>query len=204
MLYSDVMPSHLDDLLNGIASLERDVETELDRARRQWRYRVEAGRIRFEREVRLAHRRLKQSVLRFLRESSIPNLLTTPVIYGMIVPIVVLDLSFSVYQAICFRVYGIARVRRSDYVVMDRHHLAYLNVIEKLNCEYCGYANGVFAYVREIAARTEQYWCPIRHARRIPAPHTRYRSFVDYGDAQGYHRRLILLRRQLPRDRGDD
>jgi len=204
VLYSDVMPSHLDDLLNGIASLERDVETELDRARRQWRYRVEAGRIRFEREVRLAHRRLKQSVLRFLRESSIPNLLTTPVIYGMIVPIVVLDLSFSVYQAICFRVYGIARVRRSDYVVMDRHHLAYLNVIEKLNCEYCGYANGVFAYVREIAARTEQYWCPIRHARRIPAPHTRYRSFVDYGDAQGYHRRLILLRRQLPRDRGDD
>ena len=198
------MPSHLDDLLNGIASLERDVETELDRARRQWRYRVEAGRIRFEREVRLAHRRLKQSVLRFLRESSIPNLLTTPVIYGMIVPIVVLDLSFSVYQAICFRVYGIARVRRSDYVVMDRHHLAYLNVIEKLNCEYCGYANGVFAYVREIAARTEQYWCPIRHARRIPAPHTRYRNFVDYGDAQGYHRRLILLRRQLPRDRGDD
>jgi len=198
------MPSHLDDLLNGIASLERDVETELDRARRQWRYRVEAGRIRFEREVRLAHRRLKQSVLRFLRESSIPNLLTTPVIYGMIVPIVVLDLSFSVYQAICFRVYGIARVRRSDYVVMDRHHLAYLHVIEKLNCEYCGYANGVFAYVREIAARTEQYWCPIRHARRIPAPHTRYRSFVDYGDAQGYHRRLILLRRQLPRDRGDD
>jgi hypothetical protein len=204
VLYSDVVPSHLDDLLNGIASLERDVETELDRARSQWRYRVEAGRVRFEREVRLAHRRLKQGVLRFLRESSIPNLLTAPVIYGMIVPIVVLDLSFSVYQAICFRVYGIARVRRSDYVVMDRHHLAYLNVIEKLNCEYCGYANGVFAYVREIAGRTEQYWCPIRHARRIPAPHTRYRNFVDYGDAQGYHRRLILLRRQLPRASGDD
>ena len=101
-------------------------------------------------------------------------------------------------------VYGIARVRRSDYVVMDRHHLAYLNAIEKINCEYCGYANGVFAYVREIAARTEQYWCPIRHARRIPAPHTRYRNFVDYGDAQGYHRRLIFLRRQLPHDRGDD
>ena len=178
VLRSDLMASHLDDLLNGIASLERDVERELDRARGQWRYRVEAGRVRFEREVRLAHRRLKQSVLRFLRESSIPNLLTAPVIYGMIAPIVILDLSFCVYQAICFRVYGIARVRRSDYVVMDRHHLAYLNAIEKINCEYCGYANGVFAYVREIAARTEQYWCPIRHARRIPAPHTRYHNFV--------------------------
>ena len=191
------MPSHLDDLLNGIARLERDVETELDRTRNQWRYRLDAGRVRFEREVRLAHRRLKQSLFRFLRESSIPNLLTTPVIYGMIVPIVMLDVSFSVYQAICFRVYGVARVRRSDYVVMDRHHLAYLNAIEKLNCEYCGYANGVFAYVREIAARTEQYWCPIRHARSIPEAHSHYRNFVDYGDAEGYHRRLIPLRHQL-------
>jgi len=198
------MASHLDELLNGISRLERDVETELDRAGIQWRYHLEAGRVRFEREVRLAHRRLKQGLFRFLRESSIPNLLTAPVIYGMIVPIVILDVSFCVYQAICFPVYGIARVRRSDYLVMDRHHLAYLNAIEKLNCEYCGYANGVFAYVREIAARTEQYWCPIRHARRISAPHTRYRNFVDYGDAEGYHRRLILLRRQLPHDRGDD
>jgi hypothetical protein len=198
------MASQLDDLLNGIARLERDVEAELDRARSQWRYRLEAGRVRFEREVRLAHRRLKQSVPRFLRESSIPNLLTAPVIYAMSVPIAFLDVSFSFYQAICFRAYGIARVRRSDYLVVDRHHLAYLNVIEKLNCEYCGYANGVFAYVREIAARTEQYWCPIRHARRIPAPHTRYRHFVDYGDAEGYHRRLIPLRRQLPHGRNDE
>jgi len=45
---------------------------------------------------------------------------------------------------------------------MDRHHLAYLNVIEKLNCEYCGYANGVFAYVREI-------WRPQR-AVLVPDP----------------------------------
>jgi hypothetical protein len=194
------MASHLDNLLDGISRLEHDVETELDRTKSQWRYTLDGGRVRFEREVRLAHRRLKKSVPRFLRESSLPNLLTAPVIYGMIVPIVILDVCFSVYQAICFRVYGIARVRRSDYIVIDRHHLAYLNAIEKLNCEYCGYANGVFAYVREIAARTEQYWCPIRHARRIPAPHPHYRNFVDYGDAEGYHRRLIPLREQLPHD----
>ena len=124
--------------------------------------------------------------------------MTAPVIYAMIMPIAFLDASFSLYQAICFRVYGIARVRRSHYLVVDRHHLAYLNGIEKLNCVYCGYANGVFAYVREIAARTEQYWCPIRHARGVHDPHSRYRHFVDYGDAEGYHRRLIPLRRQLP------
>lgn len=71
-----------------------------------------------------------------------------------------------------------------------------MNAIE-LNCVYCGYANGVLAYVREIAARTEQYWCPIRHAKGVRAPHAHYREFVDYGDAKGYHRRLPVLRDNL-------
>jgi hypothetical protein len=198
------MASRLDDLLDSVARLEHEFDAEIDRARSRWRYTLEAGRVRFEREVRLAHARVRQTVPRYLRESSIPNLLTAPIIYAMIVPIVILDVCFSVYQAICFPVYGIARVRRADYVIIDRRPLSYLNVIEKLNCEYCGYANGVFAYVREIAARTEQYWCPIRHARRIPAPHARYRNFVDYGDAEGYHRRLIPLRAQLPHGRDDE
>ena len=66
-----------------------------------------------------------------------------------------------------------------------------------MNCGYCGYANGVLAYVREIAGRTEQYWCPIRHAKRVRAPHPHYREFVDYGDATGYQQRLPLLRAKL-------
>jgi hypothetical protein len=115
----------------------------------------------------------------------------------MIVPIGLLDLWVTAYQMVCFRAYGIARVRRSRYIVIDRQHLAYLNTIEKLNCVYCGYANGVFAYVREITGRTEQYWCPIRHAKRVQAPHTHYRHFVDYGDADAYRRRLIALRNEL-------
>lgn len=191
------MPSRIDDLLEHIARLERELEVELNRARTQWRYRIEAGRVRFEREVHAAHRRLKQSIPRFLRESSLLNLLTAPIIYSMIVPIALLDGWISLYQAICFRAYGIARVQRSIYIVIDRHHLAYLNGIEKLNCVYCGYANGVFAYVREIAGRTEQYWCPIRHAKRVRAPHTHYRRFIDFGDAQGYRRRLLPLREEL-------
>lgn len=191
------MHTRIDDLLDRAATLERELEAELIRARIRWRYRVDAGRIRFERDVRLAHRRIKQSIPRFLRESSLSNLLTAPVIYSLIVPIALLDLWMSVYQAICFRVYGIPRVRRSAYIVLDRHHLAYLNAIEKMNCVYCGYANGVFAYVREIAGRTEQYWCPIRHAKRVRAPHVHYREFLDYGDAEGYRRRLIALRQAL-------
>ncbi len=191
------MPSPIGELLERIVTLEKEVETEFDRTRDRWRYRVNAGRVRFEQEAHEAHKRLKKSIPRFLRESSIPNMLTAPLIYSLIVPVALLDLWITVYQAICFRIYGITRVRRSTYIVIDRQHLAYLNAIEKFNCIYCGYANGVFAYVREVAGRTEQFWCPIRHARRVRAPHVYYRHFVDYGDAAGYHRRLIPLRAEL-------
>ena len=97
----------------------------------------------------------------------------------MVVPIALIDASFTIYQGLCFPLYGIAHVRRSVYIAaVDRRHLAYLNAIEKLNCVYCGYANGVLAYVREIAGRTEQYWCPIRHAKPVrgtPCPLSRVR-----------------------------
>jgi hypothetical protein len=114
-------------------------------------------------------------------------------------PFLLIDLWVSIYQHICFRIYGIPRVRRADYIVIDRYKLAYLNTIEKVNCDFCSYANGLLAYVREVAARTEQYWCPIKHAQRIRAPHLRYRHFVDYGDAEGYKHELLVLREELSR-----
>ncbi|HEY2434616.1 MAG TPA: hypothetical protein VGI12_18225 [Vicinamibacterales bacterium] len=198
------MPSRIDELLERIVGLERELEVEFARAREASRYRIASGRVRFEREVHDAHKGLKHGFARFLRDSSIPNLVTAPMIYLVLIPIALLDAWMTLYQAVCFRVYGIARVRRSAYVVIDRQHLAYLNAIEKLNCVYCGYANGVFAYVREIAGRTEQYWCPIRHAKRTRAPHEHYRHFVDYGDATGYQRRLLPLRQELRELRRDD
>ena len=194
------MAPHIDDVLKRIAGLERELEAELNHARERWRYRFEAGRVRFDLDVRRAHQRLKQSIPRFLRESSIANVLTAPVIYSLIVPIALVDVWISLYQAICFRAYGITRVERSVYIVIDRQHLDYLNVVEKLNCMYCGYANGVLAYVREVAGRTEQYWCPIRHAHRVPGPHLQYRHFIDYGDAEGYRRCFIPLRAALNQD----
>jgi hypothetical protein len=104
----------------------------------------------------------------------------------LIVPLVLLDLFVTAYQAACFPVYGIAKVRRADYLVFDRHHLGYLNALEKLNCAYCSYANGLIAYVREIAGRTEKYWCPIKHARRVIGAHPHYAEFRDYGDAAAF------------------
>ena len=95
------------------------------------------------------------------------------------------------YQAICFPIYKIPKVRRRDYLVFDRHHLAYLNIIEKINCAYCSYANGAIAFVREVAARTEVYWCPIKHARRVLGPHPHYQGFADFGDAEAFRGKLV-------------
>jgi hypothetical protein len=195
--HTHAMPSLLDDLLERAVRLEREIEHELNQAREHWRYRIDAGKVRFEQDVRAAHRRLKQSLPAYLRDSNPLHLLVAPVIYSLIVPIAILDVWISCYQRICFPIFGIALVRRSTYIVFDRQHLAYLNLIEKMNCGYCGYANGVLAYVREIAGRTEQYWCPIRHAKRVRAPHPHYREFVDYGDAAGYQQQLPLLRAKL-------
>jgi len=194
------MALRIDELSARIAELERELEEQLNRQGKQWRYRVEHGRIRFEQEVHWAHERLKQSIPAFLRESDPLAILSAPVIYSLIIPIALLDLWITLYQLLCFPLYRIARVRRSAYIVFDRSHLAYLNAIEKVNCRYCSYANGVFAYMREVAARTEQYWCPIRHAKRVIAPHAHYREFVEYGDAEAYKKRLPMLRAELRDD----
>lgn len=173
----------IDSIVKRIRDLQDQLEHELERLRTEFHYRLEGRKVRFEAEVIAAHRRIKTGLIRFLREAEITSYLTAPVIYSALVPLGIMDLWGTAYQHICFRLLGIPIVRRGDFVVLDRHQLAYLNAIEKINCVYCGYANGVIAYVREIAARTEQYWCPIKHARKVRGAHDRYLDFVEFGDA---------------------
>ncbi len=91
----------------------------------------------------------------------------------------------------------VPQVRRRDYIVMDRRLLKYLNPLERLNCGYCEYTNGVLAYVQEIAGRTEQYWCPIKHAIGLKTRHSRYSHFLDFGDAEQYRQRIEQVRRDF-------
>ena len=189
------------EVLERMRELEADLEQEVAAAQERWHYKFEAGKLRFESEVRRQHQLLKTSIARYLRESDVPSMLSAPIVYSVLLPFFLVDIWVSLYQRICFPIYGIPRVRRSDYIVVDRWKLAYLNTIEKANCDYCSYANGLLAYVREVTARTEQYWCPIKHARRVHAPHARYRHFVDYGDAEGYKRELPVLRDALQKEK---
>ena len=184
-------------LIDKIRMLESELDAELAKRRAELRIGLEHGRIAFEEELLRRHRELRRKLLPYLFGANPLVVLTAPVIYAGIVPFLVLDFFVSVFQAVCFPIYGIAKVKRADYLVFDRHHLAYLNALEKLNCAYCSYANGLIAYAREIAARTEQYWCPIKHARRVIGAHARYALFDDYGDAENYQARLVELRKSL-------
>jgi len=67
------MSSHIDDLRRRITDLERELEGEFGRARERWRYRIDAGRVRFERDARMAHRRLKQSPIRHAKRIRHPH-----------------------------------------------------------------------------------------------------------------------------------
>ena len=149
--------------------------------------------------VRALQRRQRVGLWRYVTGGSFATLVTSPLIYSLLLPFLLLDLSVSLYQAICFRAWDIKRVRRRDFFAIDRHKLPYLNGLEKVHCLYCSYANGVIAYVREIAARTEQYSCPIKHARRPRASHDRYESFLPYGNASVYRSGLAGLRRSIKR-----
>jgi len=189
------MDTRIAALLEAIKKLEKELLQEIEKKEAEFYYTVIGKKVRFEKEIRRQHRRLVQTLFRYLADASLFNLLTAPLIWFMLIPALFLDLSVSVFQAVCFRVYGIPRVKRHRYIVIDRQALAYLNLIEKLNCVYCGYFNGLIAYVQEVAARTEQYWCPIKHARRLAAMHSRYGNFLEYGDAEGYRRHLEEVRR---------
>jgi hypothetical protein len=184
-------------LLTQMAALEGELRTALHEQEASVAYQIKGKRVEFERSIKEAHCRLKMGFFRWLVTNRPQNLITGPIIYGMIVPLVILDLFVSFYQASCFPIYGIAKVRRADFIVFDRQQLAYLNFIEKFHCTYCAYGSGLIAYAFEILAKTEEYFCPIKHARKILGTHSRYARFLDYGEAAEYEARLEEFRVNL-------
>ena len=194
------MNEKISELVEQIGRLEQELVTALHAQEAQMRYRIEGRKVEFEQAVREAHRRLKTGLVGWLLTSRPQNVLSAPFIYGFIVPLAIFDLGLTIYHAVCFPLYGIRKVRRGDYIVFDRAQLAYLNAFEKFHCAYCSYATGLIAYAREVAARTEQYWCPIKHARKVIGTHARYAQFLGYGEAEDYQKKLNEIRAALGRE----
>ena len=189
--------SKIQDIVEEIKKLEKELVAEIQKKEGEFYYKIKGHRVYFEEKTKKYHKIFATKFFTYILNASVLNILTVPVIWFCIIPAAFMDLVASLYQFICFKIYGIPKVKRNDYVVIDRHSLNYLNPIEKLNCVYCGYFNGMIAYVQEIAARTEQFWCPIKHARKLGAIHKRYHKFMDYGDHKEYQSRLAEIRRDF-------
>lgn len=188
------MNHKIGELLDRMKALENELEQELEKTRQNLLYRLENNKVRFEQEILQQQRRFKVNFFRYALFPKPRHVLVAPFIYVLLPVLLLLDLLVSLYHAVCFPLLGIPKVKRADYLIFDRHHLVYLNLLEMVNCAYCSYGNGLLAYLTEIVARTEQYWCPIKHARKALGTHARYAKFVDYGDAENFRSELDHLR----------
>jgi hypothetical protein len=181
-----IVNKNVENLLVRIHELEQNLADELHKQSDELLYEINKGKVIFRREIKQRNQSLKVGIVKYIMGARWLVVLTAPFIYSLMVPFVLLDLFVSIYQTICFPVYGIPRVKRGEFLVFDRVKLDYLNGIEKINCAYCSYGNGVISYVREVAARTEQYWCPIKHAKTRMSSHSRYPKFTDFGNGEQY------------------
>jgi len=126
------------------------------------------------------------------------NLPVWPVIYPAVIFIVLLDFWVELYHRVAFPIYGIPYLKRKDYIVIDRHKLKYLTPGQKINCVYCGYANGVLQYIVRIVGETERYWCGIQHQDKqgyiAPQHHA---DFVEYGDEDQFRAAYVPDRQEV-------
>jgi len=184
------MDNRIEEIVLQIKMLEDELIEELKSKEKDFFYKIENEKAKFEEHV-IKEGKLKIiSSVKYLSTFRLKVILTLPFIWSMIIPIFFVDIFATIYQSICFPIYEIPKVKRKDYVIMDRHRLFYLDKVEKIGCWYCEYFNGVVAYVREMAARTEQYWCPIKHSTYLKDKHSRYEQFFDFGDFTKYREEL--------------
>lgn len=191
------MNNRIHEIISQISALEDELQKSIEEHEGRLRYKITDKRIVFERTIKTAHERVRLGVFRWFLTVRPQNFLTMPVIYGMAIPLVLFDLCVTLYQMTCFPIYGVAKVKHADYIVLDHRHLAYLNIIEKMHCMYCSYAVGMLDYAREITARTEQYFCPIKHAKKMRYSHPRYAQYLNYGDAYNFREKIEEFRSQL-------
>lgn len=194
------MNDRIDELLQRMQSLREELRQALQEREAALRANIGQRSAEFELQLLALQARIKTHWLRYVIESELRHLISAPIIYSMIIPFVLLDICLFLYQTLCFPLYRLPKVKRRDYISIDRARLPYLNVIEKVNCLYCGYGNGLIAYAGEIAARTEQYWCPIKHAEKMLDTHHRFEKFAEFGNAQEFDDKAKILRESLRKE----
>lgn len=180
------MNSKISEILKDIANKKKELLKEYEKLKDKYGFTILKWKIIFKSDIAKRNKLFKENLFRYILSARVRHLLSAPFIYAMIIPTIILDIFLFVYQQICFRLYDIPFVKRSDYVTLDRKALDYLNVIQKFNCLYCSYVNGIFSYAVEIWWRTEKYWCPIKYAKKMKWGHDWQEYFADFWDPEWF------------------
>lgn len=184
------MDNKIDELVKQIKELEEELVEALKEKEKEFFYKIENEKVKFEENIINKGKAKLISSIKYLSSFSFLVILTIPFVWGMMIPAFISDVFVTIYQTICFPIYKIPKVKRKEYIIIDRYNLFYLDKVERINCLYCEYFNGVIGYTREIAARTEQFWCPIKHSKQLKDKHSRYDNFFDFGDYKKYRKEL--------------
>jgi hypothetical protein len=114
------------------------------------------------------------------------HFISSPFIYGLGITLILFHIVLEIYHQVAFRLYNLELVDYKKYIKIDRYKLSKLTILQKINCVYCGYANGLLPYAVAIAAETEKYWCGIKHnfddnSKFIePAHHKDFAEYQEY------------------------
>ena len=156
--------------------------------------------IKKEHKIFIIHKKSNNQLglIDLIKRSKPINLITGPIIYAMIFPLVFLDIFVSFYQLTCFPIYKLQKLSRSDFIIFDRQELKYLDWISKFHCTYCAYAVGFINLVASIIGATESYFCPIKHKAksRSVGKKSNYINF-DNSDDYDYDEKLSRIRKKL-------
>ena len=191
------MSDKIKEILDEIEAMKVKLVEEMAQHEKHISYEIQNGYVQFEKDVLNKQKENMKNLIAYFRDIPLLHLLSSPIIYAMILPAILFDIILFLYQHIIFRVYKFEFVKRSDYILFDRQYLGYLNPIEKLNCMFCSYFNGLMHYGAAIASRTELYFCPIKHAKKIVYEHEHYKEFLVYGDEDTYQDKLEALRKKF-------
>ncbi|RRS29883.1 MAG: hypothetical protein P794_09555 [Epsilonproteobacteria bacterium (ex Lamellibrachia satsuma)] len=191
------MSDKIREMMEEIEEMKQKLREEIEEQEKHINYEIKNGYVIFEKEVLARQKENMENLWEWFSEIPLSQLLSSPVVYAMAIPAILLDIMLFIYQNVVSRVFKIDFVKRSDYIVFDRQYLGYLNVVEKFNCMFCSYFNGLMYYASAIASRTELYFCPIKHAKKIAYDHEYFDAYLTYGYGDEYQKKLKELREKL-------
>jgi len=194
------MNDKIKEMIEEIEALKLKLGEEIAQQEKYISYEIQNGYVQFEKEILNKQKENMKNLLAWFRDIPLLHLLASPLVYGMLIPAILFDIILFIYQQVVFRIFKFKFIKRSDYILFDRQYLGYLNSIEKLNCLYCSYFNGLMQYASAIAGRTELYFCPIKHAKKVAYEHEYYNEFFRYGEENEYQKKLEALRKKFQKD----